>query len=119
MLRKSKIGHEKVFLKDWQLAKVALSCHMALDMLCQEMREACQEALCHMQEGVFSHRGRAATSNGKGCGERMKEKKCQRRAPLSLLAGQFPSKVLMSGMVCLWSEGIPSFLCVTVWCSWF
>ena len=25
------------FLKDWELAKAALSCHMALDMLCQEM----------------------------------------------------------------------------------
>ena len=29
-----------LFLKDWKLAKVALSCHMALDMLCQEMQEA-------------------------------------------------------------------------------
>ena len=29
-----------VFLQDWELAKVALSCHVALDMLCQEMREA-------------------------------------------------------------------------------
>ena len=29
-----------LFLKDWDLAKVALSCHMALDMLCQEMHEA-------------------------------------------------------------------------------
>ena len=29
-----------LFLKDWELAKVASSCHMALDMLCQEMREA-------------------------------------------------------------------------------
>ena len=28
------------FLKDWDLAWVALSCHMALDMLCQEMHEA-------------------------------------------------------------------------------
>ena len=27
-------------LKDWELAKAALSCHMALDMLCQEMHEA-------------------------------------------------------------------------------
>ena len=31
-----KISH---FLKDWELGKVALSCHMALDMLCQEMHE--------------------------------------------------------------------------------
>ena len=29
-----------LFLKGWELAKVALSCHMALDMLCQEMHEA-------------------------------------------------------------------------------
>ena len=28
------------FMKDWELAKVALSCHMAQDMLCQEMHEA-------------------------------------------------------------------------------
>ena len=29
-----------LFLRDWGLTKVALSCHMALDMLCQEMQEA-------------------------------------------------------------------------------
>ena len=29
-----------LFLKDWELAKVALSCHMALDMLCREVHEA-------------------------------------------------------------------------------
>ena len=29
-----------LFLNDWELAEVALSCHMALDMLCQEMHEA-------------------------------------------------------------------------------
>ena len=28
------------FLKDWELVRVALSCHMALDILCQEMHEA-------------------------------------------------------------------------------
>ena len=28
-----------LFLEDWELAKVALSCHVALDMLCQEMHE--------------------------------------------------------------------------------
>ena len=31
-----------LFLEDWELARVALS-HIALDMLCQEMQEAC----CH------------------------------------------------------------------------
>ena len=29
-----------LFLKDWELAKVASSCHMVLDMLCQEVHEA-------------------------------------------------------------------------------
>ena len=29
-----------VFLQDRELAKMALSCHMALDMLCREMYEA-------------------------------------------------------------------------------
>ena len=33
-------GKISLFLQDWELAKVALSCHMALDMLCQEVREA-------------------------------------------------------------------------------
>ena len=28
-----------LFLLDWEVAKVALSCHIALDMLCQEMHE--------------------------------------------------------------------------------
>ena len=29
-----------LFLEDWELARVALSCHLALDMLCQEMHQA-------------------------------------------------------------------------------
>ena len=33
-------GKISLFLKNWELAKVALSCHMALDMLCQEMHGA-------------------------------------------------------------------------------
>ena len=40
-----------LFLKDWELAKVALSCHMALAMLCQEVHEV-----------LSSHRGRAVTA---------------------------------------------------------
>ena len=27
------------FLRDWEVAKVALSCHIALDMLCQELHD--------------------------------------------------------------------------------
>ena len=30
-----------LFLEDWELGRVALSCHMAMDLLCQEMRVAC------------------------------------------------------------------------------
>ena len=28
-----------LFLEDWELGRVALSCHMARDLLCQEMRD--------------------------------------------------------------------------------
>ena len=53
------------FLNDWELAKVALSCH-TLDLLCQEMHEAwllvcCQNSLCVTEGKPFSHRGRAVT----------------------------------------------------------
>ena len=34
------VARSLFFLQDWELAKVALSCHVALDMLCQEMNEA-------------------------------------------------------------------------------
>ena len=34
------VGLVAVFLKDWELAQEALSCHVALDMLCQEVHEA-------------------------------------------------------------------------------
>ena len=33
-------GKIAFFSQDWELAKVALSCHMALDMLCQEVHGA-------------------------------------------------------------------------------
>ena len=33
-------GARSLFLEDWELVMVALSCHIALDMLCQEMHEA-------------------------------------------------------------------------------
>ena len=28
-----------LFLQDWEVAKVALSCHIALDMLCRELHD--------------------------------------------------------------------------------
>ena len=33
-------GKISFFLMDWELAKAALSCYMALHMLCQELHEA-------------------------------------------------------------------------------
>ena len=30
-----------LFLEDWELGRVALSCHLAMDLLCQEIRDAC------------------------------------------------------------------------------
>ena len=45
-----------LFLEDCEVARVALSCHVALDMLRQEVHEAwklgccCQEALCHSKK---------------------------------------------------------------------
>ena len=33
-------GKISLLLKDWELAKVALSCRVALDMMCQEVHEA-------------------------------------------------------------------------------
>ena len=56
-----------LFLEDWELGRVALSCHIAVDMLCQEMQEAwqlgccCHEARCHSKESLFSHSGRVVT----------------------------------------------------------
>ena len=47
-----------LFLKDCELAKVALSCRVALDMRCREMHEAwqlgrrCQEAHCHSKKSL-------------------------------------------------------------------
>ena len=42
------------FLKDWELASVALSCHMAVDMLCQETYGPgswfVDEPLCHRRK---------------------------------------------------------------------
>ena len=71
---------EKVslFLEDWELAREAWSCHIALDKLCQEVHEglaagfaAVKEACCH--------------SKGAGCGERKikKQRACERQAEVS------------------------------------
>ena len=47
-----------LFLGNWELEKVDLSCHIVLDMLGQEVYVAwwldccCQEALCHSKKGL-------------------------------------------------------------------
>ena len=33
-----------LLLEDWELGRVALCCHMAMDLLCQEMRDACWDS---------------------------------------------------------------------------
>ena len=32
-----------LFLEDWEVGRVALSCHLSMDLFCQEMRDACKE----------------------------------------------------------------------------
>ena len=43
-MKAAKDKGEELFLEDWGLARVALSCHMTMDLLCQEMRDACWES---------------------------------------------------------------------------
>ena len=31
-----------LFLEDWEVEPVALSCHLSMDLLCHEMRYACK-----------------------------------------------------------------------------
>ena len=97
---------------------------MALDMLCQEMKglgswsAAAKRPFVTARKASLSPR-MGCDKNGEGSGERM-EKERERRAPLGFMGWPvFFQKFLMSGMVCLWSEGFPYFLCATVWCSWF
>ena len=72
------------------------------------------------QEKPISHRGRAETETERFVVREMKVKEREWRALLSFVElASFLRKVLMSGMVCLWSKGFPSFLCATVWCSYF
>ena len=62
-----------LFLQDWEFGQVAPSCHMALEMLYQEMRpgSGCgyREASCHGMSALLSPwTGR--DRKGEGCGER-------------------------------------------------
>ena len=51
-----------LFLKDWENARAALNCHIALDMLCQEMHEAWW-LVCCCQKSLFVTEGRRNVSN--------------------------------------------------------
>ena len=43
-----------LFLEDWELGRVALSCHMAMDLLCQEMRDVCRRGELKVVCSAFS-----------------------------------------------------------------
>ena len=59
-----------LFLVDWELVRVALTCHVALDMLCQEVHEAwwlgcrCQGSLLSQQAKAFRRGERNKTKEG-------------------------------------------------------
>ena len=83
-----------LFLEDREFGRVALSCHMAMDLLCQEMRDACWDSsespgspcsLCSVSERFSCRRVRGmcawkvnchckqkpfCDNKGEGCGER-------------------------------------------------
>ena len=61
-------GKISPFLKDWEQAKVALSCHMALDMLCQEMHMLPRGVLSRHE--CFSLTMDGLLQKGEGSGER-------------------------------------------------
>ena len=87
---------------DWELGRVASSCHTAMDLLCQEMREACwvgseslgsPRSLCsQLPENFscgtatatkpFSHRGRAVTTKERDVVREMKGEGTGSASPL-------------------------------------
>ena len=34
-------GVISLFLEDWEVGRLAVSCHLSMDLLCQEVRDAC------------------------------------------------------------------------------
>ena len=60
-----------LFLGDWELAQVASSCHMALDIVVSgSWFAAAKEALCHSKKKAFLSPWTGCGSQGAGCGER-------------------------------------------------
>ena len=87
------------FLEDWEVRRVASSCHLSMDLLCQEMRDVQGELRASgfsslllfgvpkkLSGGIvtaaklFSHRGRAVTSRRTNLVRDIKEKERVRRA---------------------------------------
>ena len=64
-----------LFLQDWKLVRVALGCHMALDMVCQDLNGigsgsvAAKMALCHSKKNLLSP-WTGFDKNGEDDGER-------------------------------------------------
>ena len=113
----------------YQVGREALSCHLSMDLLCQEMRDACRErsesldssrSLCSecqrsslvelSQEQSLSLTVDGLWLQGGGDVVREMKKDCERRAPLSHVGWPVSFEFLMLDMVGLWSEGVLSFL---------
>ena len=98
---------------------MAFRCHLSMDLLCQEVRDACRGS----SESLDAPRslcsecleGRRRCSDAQvpsfSVVREMKEKERERRALLScVLTDLFFSKFGCLNMMCLWNEGVPSFL---------
>ena len=115
-----------LFLKDWELAKVALSCHMALDLLCQEMHEAWQwgmlpRGVLSRHEMPFSHRGRAVTVKERDVvgGNSEREGSVAGLGGLSGPVGILPFNCCCSvHTLCLFGMSVSFQTCLCVCCSW-
>ena len=65
-----------LFLRDWEVGRVALSCHLSMDLLCKELRVSRFSSLLVFGVGAvtaakpLSRRGRAVTRKEWGCGEK-------------------------------------------------
>ena len=82
-----------LYLEDWEVGRVAPSCHLSVDLLCQEMRDACDssESLGSPKSAVtankpFSHHGRAATEKERDVVRENKGKKERERQVLLSLS---------------------------------
>ena len=115
-----------VFLEDWELGRVALSSHMAMDLLCQEMWDESlgspsfpvitvpERFSCRTVTGIkafLSHRGRAVT---------ILERDVARIFELSWLVCILRFCYSLTFWCLPRNEGVPSFrLCASLFCVQF